>query len=140
MLENVLPQRGWIKTQSADLQFLFLVPIIAITAGYITVIHPQLFPYMFILNVWFLGYRHVVATYTRIPFSRQSVKEHRFFCVPTAIAGAGRHRVVHGRHRSVDGRHNLPVLAVVPLYTAKLRHFPVLPFKDRTNDKTLARY
>ncbi|HEY2962461.1 MAG TPA: hypothetical protein VGJ37_08615 [Pyrinomonadaceae bacterium] len=40
--------------------------------------NPSLFPAVFVLNAWLLGYHHVVSTFTRLTFDSGSFKRHRF--------------------------------------------------------------
>ena len=61
---------------------LLLAPLAAgLTVGALTVTDPRLFPSLLFLDVWLLGYHHVVATYTRLAFDRQSLRTNRFLAV-----------------------------------------------------------
>lgn len=51
---------------------------IALLSGLVVVAKPALFPIVLLLDIWFLGYHHVVATFTRLSFDRESLRQHRF--------------------------------------------------------------
>lgn len=68
----------WLRDKFFDLPFILLFSSIAIITGYVVSQHPALFPTIMIINLWLLGYHHVISTYTRIAFSAQSIKEFRF--------------------------------------------------------------
>lgn len=42
---------------------------------------PRLFPLLLFADLWFLGYHHVVATYTRLAFDSQSLRRNRFLAI-----------------------------------------------------------
>lgn len=52
--------------------------LLALVAGLAGSRSPTLFALVLLLDLWFLGYHHVVATFTRIAFDRESFREHRF--------------------------------------------------------------
>jgi hypothetical protein len=61
---------------------LLLAPLATgLAVGALTVADPRLFPSLLFLDVWLLGYHHVVATYTRLAFDRQSLRTNRFLAV-----------------------------------------------------------
>ena len=51
-------------------------------------IHPGWFWPILFLDVWMLGYTHVVSTFTRLAFDRQSFLQHRFLLLPLPIVVA----------------------------------------------------
>lgn len=60
----------------------WLIPgvlILSLSAGLLCVGDPALFPIVLFLDLWILGYHHVVSTYTRICFDLGSLKENKFF-------------------------------------------------------------
>jgi hypothetical protein len=44
--------------------------------GFVVIRQPKLFTPVLIFDLWFLGYHHVIATYTRLCFDRKSFSEH----------------------------------------------------------------
>jgi hypothetical protein len=72
---------AWLRSRPFDLTLIFGGALIALTAGLVSTAHPALFPVILWLDLWLLGYHHVVSTYTRLCFDMQSFKEHRFFIV-----------------------------------------------------------
>lgn len=69
---------GWLRGQSFDLFFIAGITALALGAGATAVAWPFLFPALVFADLWFLGYHHVVATYTRLCFDRESFREHAF--------------------------------------------------------------
>jgi hypothetical protein len=60
----------------------------ALLAGAAAVNDPRLFLPILVLDVWLLGYQHVVATYTRLVFDSESFAKYRFLAVglPVLVA------------------------------------------------------
>ncbi len=69
---------GWLRDRSFDLVFILGVATLALTAGWAVTYQPGWFPLVLIANLWLLGYHHVISTYTRLCFDKQSFREHRF--------------------------------------------------------------
>ncbi len=68
---------GFLRGPGFDLTFILGVPLLAI-AAVMTVSHrPDLFMAVLLLDLWLLGYHHVMATYTRLCFDRDSFRQHR---------------------------------------------------------------
>jgi hypothetical protein len=61
----------------------------ALAAGVAIVIEPSWFWPVLFLDVWMLGYTHVVSTFTRLAFDRQSFRQHRFLLIPLPVLVAG---------------------------------------------------
>lgn len=61
-----------------DLFYVILLPVICIVVGYAVAQSSDLFELALLLNLWLLGYHHVIATYTRVAFDTKSVREHRY--------------------------------------------------------------
>ena len=75
---SVLPRAGWVRSPGFDLTYVAGISLVAIAAGGIVIANPRLFPVVFVLNAWLLGYHHVVATFTRLTFDRESFDKNRF--------------------------------------------------------------
>ncbi len=69
-------QWAWLRNPRFDLWFILGIPAVAILTGVVVAWHPGLFRPILILDLWFLGYHHVIATYTRLCFDRRSFSEH----------------------------------------------------------------
>lgn len=64
------------------------IALIAIASGLICLGDPSLFPLILFLDIWLLGYHHVVSTYTRLCFDTVSLEKHKFlvFYLPFIVA------------------------------------------------------
>ncbi|MDT4967326.1 MAG: hypothetical protein QOJ64_2063 [Acidobacteriota bacterium] len=69
---------GWLRNGAFDGVFIVGVMALALLSGWISVANPTLFPFIFVLDVWLLGYHHVIATYTRLTFDLESFRKHKF--------------------------------------------------------------
>lgn len=63
---------GWM----GDLSFLVLMPIVAIASGVFVYFHPHYFELVFLLDLWLLGYHHVIATFSRLLMDSDSRGKH----------------------------------------------------------------
>lgn len=65
----------WIRSATFDLGFILGLLALASLTGTTVLLFPQLFWPVLTLDLWFLGYHHVISTYTRICFDRQSFRD-----------------------------------------------------------------
>lgn len=72
------PTFGWLRSAPFDLGLVVATAAIALAAGALMVKEPWLLAPIAVANMWLLGFHHVVATFTRIAFSRQSLAQNRF--------------------------------------------------------------
>jgi hypothetical protein len=81
---------GWLRSAGFDHFFVMGVLALALLSGAVVVARPELFKLILAADVWLLGYHHVIATYTRLAFDRDSLREHRFFVfyLPFIVIGA----------------------------------------------------
>ncbi len=81
------PGPGWLVNAGFDYGFIFGTALIALASGAVVVANPALFPIVLMLDIWLLGYHHVVSTYTRLCFDRESLHRHRFllFGLPVIV-------------------------------------------------------
>lgn len=81
---------GWLKSARFDGGFIVGIAAIALLSGGIVVAHPPLFPFILILDLWLLGYHHVISTYTRLCFDKASFQQHKFLLLylPLIVFGA----------------------------------------------------
>ncbi|MCB0359336.1 MAG: hypothetical protein KDD44_06860, partial [Bdellovibrionales bacterium] len=84
------PALIWFRSPAFDLLFVHGVCLLALASGLLVATVPSLFLVVLYLDVSCLGYQHVVATFTRIAFDVESVREHRklLFWVPLALSVA----------------------------------------------------
>lgn len=66
------------RSPQFDLFFIIFLPLFAITAALIASTSFVLFNLIFTLNILFLGYHHVISTYTRLNISQLSSAQTRF--------------------------------------------------------------
>lgn len=61
--------------------------IVALLSGALVVMEPATFPFILFVDLWFLGYHHVISTYTRLAFDPAARREHWLFLyvLPPAI-------------------------------------------------------
>jgi hypothetical protein len=65
----------WLRSPAFDFCFLAGLPAFAALVGAAVVAWPQIFFVVLVYDLWFLGYHHVIATYTRICFDRASFSQ-----------------------------------------------------------------
>ncbi len=68
----------WLRGARFDLTLIGGTAAIALLSGAVVVARPDLFVIVLFLDLWLLGYQHVVATFTRIAFDADSFRKHRF--------------------------------------------------------------
>jgi hypothetical protein len=76
---------GWILNREFDAGFILGTALLAILTGAVLVAQPTLFPVVLALDIWVLGYHHVLATFTRLCFDRESLRQHWFLVVPLLL-------------------------------------------------------
>lgn len=84
------PQRLWLRGQTFDIGFIVGTATVALLAGYAVAHQPSLFAVVLLIDLWLLGYHHVIATFTQIAFDSASVRQHRFLVVglpPLVVLG-----------------------------------------------------
>jgi hypothetical protein len=68
---------GLLRNPQFDGFFVIGIPLIAIATGFLVTYDNNLFLPVLAADLWILGYHHVIATYTRLAFDRQSFSEHK---------------------------------------------------------------
>ena len=83
-------QQGWLRNSTFDFHFIVTISVLAIGTGCSAVWRPDLFKIFLFLDVWLLGYHHVVSTFTRLCFDKQSFRQNRFLVLhlPVIVAVA----------------------------------------------------
>ena len=81
------PKSGYLMGAGFDHVFIFGLPVFALASALVVIQAPQLFPLVLMMDMWLIGYHHVIATYTRLCFDRESVRQHRFllFWLPPIV-------------------------------------------------------
>jgi len=79
--EATIVQAGWLRSKTFDLNLILSAAVLALVTGGVAVLQPELFRLILILDLWLLGYHHVISTFTRLCFDKESFKEHRFLVV-----------------------------------------------------------
>lgn len=69
---------GWLRDAPFDLFFIFGVLALALTSGMVVAHKPDLFPIVIFLDLWFLGYHHVISTFTKLAATVEDRKENKF--------------------------------------------------------------
>jgi hypothetical protein len=84
------PRPGYLLNSGFDSLFVLGLPIFALLSALVVIQQPSLFPIVLAMDLWFFGYHHVVATYTRLCFDRESFRQHRFalFYLPPLVLAA----------------------------------------------------
>lgn len=114
-LEPVVRSCGWLRGTSYDLMYIVGTAILAIVTAFVAVYNPAWFPFLLVLDLYLLGYPHVVSTFMRIGFDKESRKEHWFllYVLPWIVLVA---TVVLGFGGRVFGTEHLWVLPTIYLY------------------------
>lgn len=71
-------QAGWLRGVTFDSTYILGSASLAVAAGWVVISNPSLFWTLFVLNTWLLGYHHVISTFTRLTFDKDSLNENRF--------------------------------------------------------------
>ena len=81
---------GWLRSPQYDVGLIGGVLLLALISGLVVVANPALFKVVLLIDIWFLGYHHVVATFTRLSFDAESLRQHRFlvFGLPPIVFAA----------------------------------------------------
>ncbi len=71
-------EHGWLRGPAFDGALLFGAAGVALLGGFLGSLQPELLLTLLALDIWLLGYPHVIATFTRLSFDTESFREHRF--------------------------------------------------------------
>ena len=72
---------GWIRSYRFDMNLIVTVAILAILSGVAAAYEPRCLTWVLLLDLWLLGYHHVVSTFTRLVFDKESFQRYRFLVV-----------------------------------------------------------
>lgn len=81
---------GWLKSRPFDLFFIFGTMCIGLMVGGSWFSTQQIFAAVLLVNLWTLGYHHVIATFTRLCFDKATFKKSWWliFLLLPAVLGA----------------------------------------------------
>lgn len=68
----------WLRNVRFDPLFIIGLPAAGILTGLFVTWRPEAFWPILVFDLWFLGYHHVVSTYTRLCFDKESFRRSRF--------------------------------------------------------------
>lgn len=87
---SVFTRVGLFPSLSGELFFLILLPVIAVVTALVVYFSPQYFELVFLLDLWLLGYHHVIATFSRLAMDSESFKQHWWlvFVLPILVVMA----------------------------------------------------
>jgi hypothetical protein len=80
----------WLRSAQFDLSFVLGIAALGIVTGVVVTWRPEWFWPILIFDLWFLGYHHVISTYTRLCFDRKSFADSGFLVfglLPMVAAG-----------------------------------------------------
>ena len=122
---------GWLRNRNFDTTFVRGVALVALLSGVGVIKRPDLFPAILIADLFLLGNHHVISTFTRLAFDRQSLREYRFYVFCAAV-----YRIRGDLFAGLVGGHlgyriGIPVLAMVSLHAPELGNQSGLPGKIR---------
>ena len=60
----------WLRDSRFDLSFIVGILGVSVATGLFVTRYPEWFVPVLIFDLWFLGYHHVISTYTRLCFDR----------------------------------------------------------------------
>jgi hypothetical protein len=82
------PARVYLRNPQFDFTLVVMVAVWALAAGAAVVVEPYWFWPVLFLDVWLLGYTHVVSTFTRLAFDRDSFRQHWPLLIPLPVVVA----------------------------------------------------
>ncbi len=82
----VLPRSpGWMRSATFDVHFIGTIMLASLAAGIAGLFEARLFAVVLVLDLWLLGYHHVISTFTRLAFDSESFRQHRFLVIQLPI-------------------------------------------------------
>ena len=70
--------RGFVWNETFDVTLLVAPMAFGLLAAAVVTSNPALYAAVVLADLWFLGYHHVVSTYTRLGFSSRGLLRNRF--------------------------------------------------------------
>ena len=81
----VAPSPSYIWSGFFDYTLLVAPASLGLLAAAVVTSNPALYVTVLIADLWFLGYHHVVSTYTRLGFSSHSLRQNRFLAIDLLV-------------------------------------------------------
>jgi hypothetical protein len=79
------PPRSYVWNGSFDNTLLVAPIALGLLAAAVVMSDPAMYAAVVLADLWFLGYHHVVSTYTRLGFSSHSLRQNRFLAVDLLV-------------------------------------------------------
>jgi hypothetical protein len=83
------PAQGYVWNGAFDATLLVAPIALGLFAAAFVIANPALFAAVLVADLWFLGYHHVVSTYTRLGFSGRTLLQNRVLAVYLLVAIVG---------------------------------------------------
>lgn len=77
-IQSTVTQWHWLRDARFDLSFIVGIFTVSVAAGLFVTRYQDWFWVVLIFDLWFLGYHHVISTYTRLCFDKKSFEASRF--------------------------------------------------------------
>jgi hypothetical protein len=77
--------RSYIRSREFDTTLLAAPIGAGLAAALVVTADPRLYPILLVVDLWLLGYHHVIATYTRLAFDPTSLRKNRFLAVDLLV-------------------------------------------------------
>lgn len=78
-------QEGWLEGRAFDGVFIGCVLALAVTSGLVVTARPDWFMAVFLLDIWLLGYHHVISTFTKLAGTPEDRRQNRFLLGPLPL-------------------------------------------------------
>ncbi len=78
-------QYGWLDNAKFDGLLIFGVFLLAVVSGVIVTYRPELFVPIMLIDVWLLGYHHVISTFTKLAGTKEDRKENWMLIYPLPV-------------------------------------------------------
>ena len=79
------PSRSFVWNESFDVTLLVAPIALGLLAAAVVTSNPALYAAVVVADLWFLGYHHVVSTYTRLGFSSRGLGRNRFLALDLLV-------------------------------------------------------
>ena len=80
-------QMGWLDNVHFDSLMIIGVFALAVVSGVIVTLRPELFVPIMLVDVWLLGYHHVISTFTKLAGTKQDRKDNWMLIYPLTALG-----------------------------------------------------
>ncbi len=78
-------QMGWLDNVHFDSLMIIGVFALAVVSGVIVTLRPELFVPIMLVDVWLLGYHHVISTFTKLAGTKQDRKDNWMLIYPLPV-------------------------------------------------------